>query len=71
MYLPFVDILCTYPFKTHGANPGIKAVLSDDEGMGQKAYGGDTVELSRTKLGTLPPLELSRIIENQNSDFVM
>ena len=26
----------------------------------------DTVELSKTKLGTLPPLELSGIIENQN-----
>ena len=30
-----------------------------------------TVELSKTKLGTLPPLVLGGIIENQNSDFVM
>ena len=29
-----------------------------------------TVELSKTKLGTLPPLVLGGIIENQNSDFV-
>jgi hypothetical protein len=29
-----------------------------------------TVELSRTKLETLPPLVLGGIIENQNSDFV-
>jgi hypothetical protein len=29
-----------------------------------------TVELSRTELGTLPPLVLEGIIENQNSDFV-
>jgi hypothetical protein len=28
-----------------------------------------TVELSGTKLGTLPPLALGGIIENQNSDF--
>ena len=33
--------------------------------------GADTVELSRTKLRTLPPLVLGGIIENQNSDFVM
>jgi hypothetical protein len=30
-----------------------------------------TVELSGTKLWTLPPLVLGGIIENQNSDFVM
>jgi hypothetical protein len=30
-----------------------------------------TVELGKTKLGTLPPLVLGGIIENQNSDFVM
>ena len=30
-----------------------------------------TVELSRTKLQTLPPLVLGGIIENQNSDFVI
>jgi hypothetical protein len=30
-----------------------------------------TVKLSKTKLGTLPPLVLGGIIENQNSDFVM
>ena len=30
-----------------------------------------TVKLSRTKLGTLPPLVLGGIMENQNSDFVM
>ena len=29
-----------------------------------------TVELSETKFGTLPPLVLGGIIENQNSDFV-
>jgi hypothetical protein len=28
-----------------------------------------TVKLSTTKLGTLPPLVLGGIIENQNSDF--
>ena len=33
--------------------------------------GYDTVKLSKTKLRTLPPLVLGRIIENQNSDFVM
>jgi hypothetical protein len=30
-----------------------------------------TVKLSGTELGTLPPLVLGGIIENQNSDFVM
>jgi hypothetical protein len=29
-----------------------------------------TVELGETALGTLPPLVLGGIIENQNSDFV-
>jgi hypothetical protein len=36
--------------------------------MGIPNYHG-TVELGRTKLGTLPPLALGGIIENQNSDF--
>jgi hypothetical protein len=30
-----------------------------------------TVELGGTELGTLPPLSLGGIIDNQNSDFVM
>ena len=38
-------------------------------GKHQNSY-SCTVELSGTELGTLPPLVLSRIVENPNSDFV-
>jgi hypothetical protein len=46
------------------------SIWSKDEG-GLGNADGYTVELSGTKLVTLPPLVLGGIIENQNSGFVM
>jgi hypothetical protein len=58
--------------------PLLRPILnaSEPEGSTCTAVGipnsnSTTVELSRTELGTLPPLVLGGIIENQNSDFVM
>ena len=52
---------------------GGETMKADDEMLrtGNAPVVTNTVKLSGTELGTLPPLVLGGIIKNQNSDFVM